>query len=144
MSWGCKGAEPPATSTSKLPFPLNTHYELPIIIQPIKKVSNTPSVQKNSIERLLPFVELIRFTKPSGVLNILYPYLFGLFFTIITTDPLPRPEKVLSTYLPFIIVSMFFLRSFGCAWNDIVDAGPDRLVERTRMRPMARQAIPSP
>jgi 4-hydroxybenzoate polyprenyltransferase len=101
-------------------------------------------LHKNPMMSLTPYAELMRLSKPVGTLMILHSLLIGVFFTIITTYPLSRPWSVFYTHLPWICASAFFYRSFACVWSDIVDAKLDRLVERTRMRPMARGAIPVP
>nr|UZP47901.1 putative prenyltransferase [Cladonia uncialis subsp. uncialis] len=91
-------------------------------------------------ESWAPFAQLMRLHKPIGIMNIFFPYLFGLLFTACVSKPLMRLEAVLlrSSYL---LGAAFILRSAGCTWNDIVDRDLDCLVERTKLRPMARGAV---
>ena len=42
-----------------------------------------------------------------------------------------------------LAIATVFVRGAECAWNDLVDAPLDSLVERTRHRPVARGAISS-
>ena len=128
---------------SILPFAPDIHYRNEIMGKP-QHDSEVSRLDKSPAELLTLYSELIRLTKPIGILMILHPVLTGFFFTIITTNPSSRPWSIFSTHLPWICASTFFFRSFACAWNDIVDAKPDRMVERTRMRPMARRAISVP
>lgn len=110
-------------------------------------LANMPrsSTKKNlakPFQSLLPYVELCRIDKPVGILNIFFPYFYGFAFAVLTSQPTPAPSEFLPVRLPLILFSTFILRSMGCAWNDIVDMDVDKLVERTKSRPMARGAIP--
>lgn len=87
-----------------------------------------------------PYAELMRIHKPVGILSIFFPYLFGSLFAGCVSDPLIRPGSLL-IHIGALLGAAFILRSAGCTWNDIADRDLDRLVERTRLRPMARGAI---
>ncbi len=91
-------------------------------------------------ESWVPFAELMRLHKPVGIMNIFFPYLFGLLFAACVSAPVMELETVLllTTYL---FAAAFILRSAGCTWNDIIDRDLDCLVERTRLRPMTRGAV---
>ncbi|PWY88382.1 UbiA prenyltransferase, partial [Aspergillus heteromorphus CBS 117.55] len=89
----------------------------------------------------VPYAELIRLNKPTGVLNIYLPYLFGALYGSWISSP--SPITLISRVLLLLIAS-FILRSLGCAWNDIIDRDLDRQVVRSCLRPMARGAIPLP
>ena len=52
------------------------------------------------------------------------------------------PARLLIVNLIFVLGS-FMVRCAGCTWNDIVDQDMDRKVARTRLRPLARKAIPT-
>ncbi|CAI6331886.1 unnamed protein product [Periconia digitata] len=100
----------------------------------------TPALQT----RLRLYAELTRLTKPIGILIIMYPFLLGFLFTLISMEPIEwtlHPPQVLHTYIPMICLFSIFWRSFGCVWDDIVDARLDAMVERTRTRPLAQKAI---
>ncbi|KAL8714650.1 MAG: hypothetical protein Q9220_001599 [cf. Caloplaca sp. 1 TL-2023] len=73
-------------------------------------------------------------------MNIFFPYLFGALFAGCVSRPVIPPTYMAARSL-LLFVAAFVLRSGGCTWNDIVDRDIDRLVERTRARPMARRAI---
>ena len=88
----------------------------------------------------VPYAELMRIHKPVGIMNILFPYLYGtLFAACIKSYPEP-PVTVLATVLNLFPMA-FILRSAGCTWNDIIDRDIDRQVARCRLRPVARGAI---
>ena len=104
--------------------------------------------QKAGVLTYLPlswvaYAELMRLHKPGGTMNIFFPYLFGSLFAGCVSDPLIRP-KLLLMRIGALLGAAFVLRSAGCSWNDIADRKLDRLVERTRLRPMARGAISLP
>lgn len=89
-----------------------------------------------------PYAELMRLGNPVGSLNTFFPYLFGSLFAACVSNPLASPSSVIFK-ATLLLVTAFFEHSAGCSWNDIVDADVDRLVTRTRTRPMARGAISS-
>ena len=91
-------------------------------------------------EPWVPFAELMRLHKPVGIMNIYFPYLFGLLFAGCMSSPLMEHSSLLLRSVSLLGMA-FFLRSAGCTWNDIIDRDIDRLVERTRLRPMARGAL---
>ena len=87
-----------------------------------------------------PYAELLRIHKPVGTMNIFFPYLFGSLFAGCVSSPVIRPRSLL-IHIGVLLGAAFILRGAGCTWNDIADRDLDRLVERTRLRPMARGAI---
>ena len=89
-------------------------------------------------ESWVPFAELMRVHKPVGIMNIYFPYLFGLLFAGCVSSPVMDRRSLLLRSTSLFGVA-FILRSAGCTWNDIIDRDIDRLVERTRLRPMARE-----
>ena len=88
----------------------------------------------------VPFAELMRIDKPIGIMNIYFPYLFGLLFAGCVSSPVMEHRSLLLRGTSLFGIALI-LRSAGCTWNDIIDRDIDRLVERTRLRPMARVAI---
>jgi 4-hydroxybenzoate polyprenyltransferase len=91
-----------------------------------------------------PASELMRIPKPVGILNVFFPFLYGfLFIRVVDNDDSHSAQHTLLIQLPLLFFSAFIVRSTGCVWNDIVDMELDRLVERTRMRPLPRGAISS-
>ncbi|KAJ5792470.1 UbiA prenyltransferase [Penicillium pulvis] len=87
---------------------------------------------------LVPYAELIRLSKPTGVLNITLPYIFGALYSALAQ---PVDVSFLLQRITQLLVAGFILRGLGCSWNDIIDRNIDRQVARTRHRPMAREAI---
>ena len=84
-------------------------------------------------ERLDAYESLMRLDKPIGVLLLLWPALWGLWFSALG---FPDPRILLIFLLGTVLV-----RSAGCVVNDYADRNFDAHVERTRERPLARGLI---
>ena len=80
-------------------------------------------------ERLRDYALLMRLHRPIGILLLLWPTLWGLWFA-----GAGRPELYIVAVFVFGVVLM---RSAGCVINDYADRGFDPHVERTRDRPIA-------
>ena len=83
------------------------------------------------------FIELTRLNKPIGYMLLFWPCIWGLTIAYEFTSEL-------ETY--FFYILLFFLgavlmRSAGCIVNDITDKNFDKLVERTKDRPIASGKI---
>jgi 4-hydroxybenzoate polyprenyltransferase len=91
----------------------------------------------------VPYVELMRLSKPGGYFAFLFPHVFGVLYASRTISSLPSlsPAYSLSYTLPMLVVGTIFLRGAACTWNDYVDRDYDRQVSRCRNRPLARNAI---
>ncbi|KAL2041247.1 hypothetical protein N7G274_006192 [Stereocaulon virgatum] len=88
----------------------------------------------------LPYAELMRLHRPVGIMSVFFPYLFGSLVAACVSLPTIKPRWLLAR-CTYLFIAAFILRSAGCTWNDIADRDLDRLVVRTRLRPMARRAI---
>ena len=88
----------------------------------------------------VPYGELMRISRPVGIMNIYFPYLFGTIYAALISPSLPSITHLLKINA-ILFLACFTLRSLGCCWNDIIDADLDRQVSRCRLRPMARGAI---
>lgn len=75
------------------------------------------------------YLRLLRLDKPIGILLLLWPTLWGLWFA---ADGLP-PLHILLIFAAGVVL----MRSAGCAINDYADRDFDAHVERTRQRPLA-------
>ena len=83
------------------------------------------------------FIELTRLNKPIGYMLLFWPCIWGLTIAYEFTSEI-------ETY--FFYILLFFLgavlmRSAGCIVNDITDKNFDKLVERTKNRPIASGKI---
>lgn len=78
-------------------------------------------------EKLRPYVKLTRIQHPIGVWLLLIPGLWGLSFTGTTQY---------SLYFIFALGSLI-MRSAGCTINDMWDRDFDKMVARTKRRPLA-------
>ncbi|CAD6593168.1 MAG: hypothetical protein ASARMPRED_007096 [Alectoria sarmentosa] len=86
----------------------------------------------------LPYVQLARLSPPAGLFLIYFPHLFGtLHAAIIQQTPLP----VLLQSSALMLGGSFFVSNAIHIWNDLIDAPLDKLVERTRNRPIPRGAV---
>tara|TARA_Y100000816_G_scaffold286657_1_gene268146 strand:- start:258 stop:1127 length:870 start_codon:yes stop_codon:yes gene_type:complete len=83
------------------------------------------------------FVDLIRIKKPIGIMLLFWPCLWGLTlgnnFTI--------NNLKYEIYLIYFLLGSFLMRSAGCIVNDILDRKYDKLVKRTKFRPIASGKI---
>lgn len=75
------------------------------------------------------YLRLLRLDKPIGILLLLWPTLWGLWFAAGGVPPL----HVLLIFL----IGVVLMRSAGCAINDYADRNFDAHVERTCKRPLA-------
>jgi 4-hydroxybenzoate polyprenyltransferase len=81
------------------------------------------------VERLNAYERLMRLDKPIGMLLLLWPALWGLWFAAFDIPDLDL--------LLIFVVGTVLMRSAGCVINDYADRNFDAHVERTRDRPLA-------
>jgi 4-hydroxybenzoate polyprenyltransferase len=84
-------------------------------------------------ERINAYEKLMRLDKPIGILLLLWPALWGLWFS----------ARGIPDYwiLLIFVVGTVLMRSAGCVINDYADRNFDAHVERTRDRPLAAGRI---
>ncbi|MAV63631.1 MAG: 4-hydroxybenzoate octaprenyltransferase [Candidatus Marinimicrobia bacterium] len=80
------------------------------------------------------YLELIRFNRPIGFLLLMWPCWFGL--SILELEII-----TLISWLLIFFLGSFFMRSAGCIINDIIDRNIDKLVKRTKSRPIASNNV---
>ncbi|RDL39056.1 putative para-hydroxybenzoate-polyprenyltransferase, mitochondrial [Venustampulla echinocandica] len=88
----------------------------------------------------VPYAELTRLDKPTGIYYLYFPCLFSTLLAAPLAVPIASPLSVVGTSLLFFSGALL-LRSAGCAINDLWDRNLDPHVARTRLRPIARRAI---
>lgn len=76
-----------------------------------------------------PWLRLMRFDRPIGILLLLWPTLWALW---LAAGGLPTLEN-----LAIFIAGVVVMRAAGCVVNDLADRDFDPHVERTRERPLA-------
>ncbi len=86
-------------------------------------------------DRIQTYVQLMRLDKPIGILLLLWPMLWGLWFA---AQGLPDWEILI-----IFVLGTILMRSAGCVINDYADRKIDPHVERTKNRPMAVGRISS-
>ena len=93
------------------------------------------SAQSDPINRFVLYVRLMRLDKPIGILLLLWPMLWGLWFAA---------QGFPDWHILFIFVmGTILMRSAGCVMNDFADRKIDPHVERTKARPMAAGLVSS-
>ena len=90
----------------------------------------------------VPYAELARIDKPTGIYYLFFPCVFSTFFSsmFFSTTALPSPSTLLTTNALLLVGSVLF-RSAACSWNDTLDRDLDAKVSRTRLRPLVRGAV---
>ena len=83
--------------------------------------------------RLTAYEKLMRLDKPIGILLLLWPTLWGLWFS---AGGFPYPDVLLIFFTGTVL-----MRSAGCVINDYADRNFDPHVERTKDRPLASGVI---
>ena len=89
------------------------------------------------MENLKLFIQLTRLDRPIGYMLLFWPCLWGLTIAY-------NFENNLNTYFFYLVLfflGSLFMRSAGCAVNDIADKNFDKNVERTKNRPIASGKI---
>lgn len=89
----------------------------------------------NMVDRLKIYVQLMRLDKPIGILLLLWPMLWGLWFA---AKGMPDAHVLI-----IFVLGTVLMRSAGCVINDFADRKIDPHVERTKNRPMAAGKIGS-
>ena len=84
-------------------------------------------------QRLTAYEKLMRLDQPIGILLLLWPTLWGLWFA---AGGLPPPDVLLIFFTGTVL-----MRSAGCVVNDYADRNFDPHVERTKDRPLAAGVI---
>ncbi len=85
--------------------------------------------------RFVIYARLMRLDKPIGILLLLWPMLWGLWFA---AQGFPDWH-----ILAIFVMGTILMRSAGCVMNDFADRKIDPHVERTRTRPMAAGLVGS-
>ena len=83
--------------------------------------------------KLPHYVALTRLDRPIGILLLLWPTLWALWFA---ADGVPPPST-----LAIFVAGTVLTRSAGCAVNDFADRRIDGRVARTKHRPLATGAL---
>lgn len=89
----------------------------------------------NIADRIKTYAQLMRLDKPIGILLLLWPMLWGLWFAAQGLPDWP-------IFIIFVLGTVL-MRSAGCVINDYADRKIDPHVERTKNRPMAAGRVSS-
>ncbi|TRM67152.1 UbiA prenyltransferase family-domain-containing protein [Schizophyllum amplum] len=80
-----------------------------------------------------PYLELIRFEKPTGTVLMFWPFAWGL---TMAARVVGLPLEMYFAKLLQCLIGAFLVRGSACTVNDIFDRDVDAGVERTRGRPL--------
>jgi len=80
-------------------------------------------------QKLIHYLQLMRFDKPIGILLLLWPTLWALW---VASDGVPN-YKILTVF----VLGVILMRAAGCVINDFADRKLDGFVKRTHKRPLA-------
>ena len=89
------------------------------------------------MKNLSLFIELTRLNRPIGYMLLFWPCLWGLTISYNFKADLNN----FYFYSILFLIGSILMRSAGCIVNDIVDRSFDKLVERTKNRPIASGKI---
>jgi len=89
------------------------------------------------MEKLKIIIQLTRLNKPIGFMLLFWPCLWGLTLGYYYNS---ETEMYLK-YIVLFFLGSVLMRSAGCIFNDIVDRNFDKIVERTKHRPIASGKI---
>ena len=84
---------------------------------------------------LMKYIRLSRLDKPIGIYLLLWPSVLGLLLAVLNEGYIDFKNYLI------VIAGAILVRSCGCVINDISDHKFDRLVERTKDRPIASGEI---
>ncbi|OCL05543.1 UbiA prenyltransferase [Glonium stellatum] len=88
----------------------------------------------------VPYGELMRIDKPTGIYLFYFPHLFGTLYAASLRRSEISSQDLLKINI-ILLAGTVFMRAAACAWNDNMDRGYDRQVRRCRFRPLARGAL---
>ena len=80
------------------------------------------------------YFELIRFSKPTGFMLLMWPSWFAL--TLVPSNSI----NLIKWYI-FFFIGSFLMRSAGCIINDLIDINIDKNISRTANRPLTSKKI---
>lgn len=89
----------------------------------------------------VPYAELMRLHRPTGFWAFFLPHIEGTLWAAASLGATAPPLTQLLRVNLIFTIACVWLRGAACTWNDTLDAPFDRLVVRSRHRPIARGAV---
>lgn len=86
----------------------------------------------------IPYVQLCRLSPPAPIFLIYFPHLFGIIYASILSKASGYKFALMCLHL---LGGCFFFSNAAHSWNDLIDVPIDKMIERTRNRPIVRGAI---
>ncbi|KAI1657066.1 UbiA prenyltransferase [Daldinia decipiens] len=87
----------------------------------------------------IPYIQLARLSPPVGLILIYIPHFLGILHSAILQQG--SSPAALRTAAVLLLGGSLFCSNGAHSWNDLIDTSVDKLVARTRNRPIARGAI---
>ncbi|KAI1299022.1 UbiA prenyltransferase family-domain-containing protein [Xylaria venustula] len=87
----------------------------------------------------IPYLELARVDRPTGIYHFYFPHLFGTLFAACNNGSFALHDLFITNIVLF--GGSIFYRGAACSWNDFLDQDFDRQVSRCCLRPLARRAL---
>lgn len=104
------------------------------IPEPFTDIPTESWVDRWFPEKWVPYAKLMRLDRPIGVYLLLIPGLWSIAAAARTVR-----EMIFLTFV--FTMGSIVMRGAGCVYNDILDMDIDRMVVRTRNRPLASGAV---
>ena len=89
---------------------------------------------KNLFEKCKSLLILGRYNNPAGALLLMWPCFWGTLAQF-------ENQLILLEPLILFLFGSFIMRGAGCCINDLFDRNIDKLVERTKSRPIAQNSL---
>ncbi|PFH52535.1 hypothetical protein AMATHDRAFT_139617 [Amanita thiersii Skay4041] len=106
--------------------------------KPIKTIPHSPTWVDRLPKNVAPYLYLTRIDKPIGTLLLFYPCAWSITMASYAHQ---LPYTVPLTYLGLFGLGALVMRGAGCTINDMWDKNLDKVVARTKNRPLARGDI---
>ncbi|KAI1656817.1 UbiA prenyltransferase family-domain-containing protein [Daldinia decipiens] len=86
----------------------------------------------------VPYMELCHISTPAPIFLIYFPHLYGVIYAaIVRNSPVAEVLHMCSV----LLTGTIFFSNAAHAWNDLIDAPIDKMIRRTKNRPIPRGAI---
>ena len=131
--------EPTSRLNTGSPSPSAKSPKVPITAS--LKARKPPGLLQYLPEAWVPYGELARIHRPTGVQLFYFPHLFGSLYAMAIQSPADRDVTNLVYKNLIFLGGCIFFRPAVCSWNDTIDRDFDAQVARCATRPIPRGAV---
>ncbi|RYP77476.1 hypothetical protein DL769_003386 [Monosporascus sp. CRB-8-3] len=103
-----------------------------------RNVQKMRQVQRQYDPEQIPYIQLCRLSPPEPLFLVFFPHLYGVICASILRNASGSEFLYICLYL---LGGSLFFSNAAHSWNDIVYAPIDKMISRTKKRPIARGAI---